>query len=200
MPADVLKPTLQDLGDDRIALVTIAIRHCLMPHPDVVSAFPYAVFPSVRDARRRGHVEDCGGQAVMFDDNTTPRWALLWSHGIKSLPRAHGWTFAHVWDRSTAALHPHHAYTHLANLCMMPEFFGSLSDKKGPLVGYLQYHAWNRYGWSPDMAPPAKPTDFDELEWRYLDPALDPQSAFRSIFLASRDKRAIELRRLMSVS
>ena len=198
--AEVVRPTLEDLGDDRIALVKIAVRHCLMPHPEVVSSFPNAAFPSIRNARRRGEVEQRDGQAVLFDDNTTPRWTLLWSHGIRSLPRDNGWTFAHIWDRATPHADTHHAYTHLANLCMMPEFFGSLSDKRGPLGEYLKYHAWERYGWSPDGAAPPQPENYDSLQWRYLNKVVDPQSAFRNILDGSRDKRAIQLRQIMTLT
>ena len=83
---------------------------------------------------------------------------------------------------------------------MMPEFLSSLSDKQGPLVDYLRYHSWDQYGWSPDGLPPQKPADYDDMEWRYLQPVADPKSVFQGMLLASKDKRAIELRQLMSIN
>jgi hypothetical protein len=42
------------------------------------------------------------------------------------------------------------AYTHLANLAMVPEPFASLTDKNGPLTVFLRWHAWEVYGWKPE--------------------------------------------------
>jgi hypothetical protein len=100
----------------------------------------------------------------MYDDNTTPTWALLWAHGIVSGSRT-GWGFAHVWPASDDI----NSYTHLANLAMIPECFASLTDKDGPLTGYLRWHAWTVYQWKPaHMTPPQMPLDYDGIQWRYF--------------------------------
>ena len=97
----------------------------------------------------------------MYDDNTTPRWALLWSHAFNGTGHPKGWTFAHVWHQAKPD-----AYTHVANLVLMPECFASLSDKAGPLVpasscGYgLRLAHENRV---------EAPKGYDTLEWNYLD-------------------------------
>ena len=166
-------PALEDLGEDRLELVRIAVRHCLMPHPDVVASIGGAVFPSIRDQKHRLTIAEINGRPVLLDDNVTPRWALLWAHGVKNTEHLKGWTFAHVWGQPKNP----DAYTNLANLCMMPEFFGSLSDKDGPLSNYLKFHAWSRYGWSPDGAPPPQPDDFIAVQWRYL-PAINSPRDF----------------------
>ena len=60
---------------------------------------------------------------------------------------------------------------------MMPEYFGSLSDKQGPLCSYFKYHAWKNYGWCPSGAAPQEPEGYASLEWRYL-PAIDNPHEF----------------------
>lgn len=168
-------PLIQDLGEDRLAVVQIALRHCLFPHPDTVRALGGAVFPTVRDQKQRMSLGEVDGRSVLLDDNVTPRWALLWSHGIRATGHLAGWTFAHVW----AAPRDPGAYTHLANLCMMPEYFGSLSDKQGPLCAYLRYHARDRYGWWVGPSPPEEPAGYAGLTFRYLTPVTDPRGVIR---------------------
>jgi len=142
---------------------------------------------------QRGEVKNFDGRKLLCDDNTSPKWALLWSHGLNNNPRR-GWTFAHVWDESGDPA----AYTHLANLCMIPESLSGLSDKEGPFVEYLRFHAFDRYNWAPTGRTPKRPEHFERLEWRYLEPLEDPQTAFSERLLTSRDKRAILLRQLMA--
>ena len=89
------------------------------------------------------------------------------------------------------------AYTHLANLCMMPEFFGSLSDKQGPLCAYLRYHAWVRYGWRYGETTPSAPEGYDTLEWRYL-PAIKDPPAFVRARLATLSNQRVELLRSLA--
>ena len=121
-------PDIRD--EDAFTLSEIAVRYCRFPHPDVVKQLRGAVFPVVRVKGANGKrgtcdtVKDRSGQdrKVMYHDNATPRWALLWSHGFEQMAQPAGWTFAHLWDESDDP----DAYTHLANLVMMPECFGGL--------------------------------------------------------------------------
>jgi hypothetical protein len=102
-------------------------------HPDTVCAVGRAVFPISRARKDRPRFTPIlqQGQVVgIYDDNTTPTWALLWSHGIAGGSRA-GWAFAHVWTVSDDIK----SYTHPANLAMLPECLASLTDKSGPLNG-----------------------------------------------------------------
>jgi hypothetical protein len=182
--------SLQDLGSDRLSLAKIALRHCLLPDTKTVASFGGAVFPSIRDQKNRLTVGESDGRRVLLDDNVTPRWALLWAHGIAATHHLRGWTFAHVWGASKDP----EAYTHLANLCMMPEFFGSLSDKQGPLCAYLRYHAWAVYGWRYGDTIPSAPEGYDTLEWRYL-PAIEDPVAFVRTRVATLNNQRVELLR-----
>ena len=132
----------------------------------------------------------------MYDDNTTPRWAFLWSHGIRSKGGTTGWMYAHVWPSGDNLC----TYTHLANLVMVPECFGSLTDKAGPLTSFLRWHAWVAYHWKPDWQPiPIKPNDYDKITWQYL-PAIESPLAFvREMLTKSRSTRSKLLRPLMGL-
>jgi hypothetical protein len=166
-----LAPSVFALGEDTLPLVRIAAKHCLLPHPNVVGSFGCAVFPAIRDQRNRLTISEINGQRVLLDDNVTARWALLWSHGIPATHHLSGFTFAHVWG----AVKDPCAYTHPANLAMMPEYLASLSDKEGPFAQFLRFHAWVAYGWKPTgYSEPAKPEGFDDIEWKYLEDYADP--------------------------
>lgn len=120
----------------------------------------------------------------------------MWAHGIpgKSKTSTVGWTISHVWDRSKDV----EAYTHLANLALLPEYLGSLSDKQGPLTRHLRYHAWAVYGWKPaDVEPPAKPDGYDGIVWNYLSPITDPAGFVQAEFGKANCKRSKVLKPLM---
>lgn len=164
-------PVLPRLDDKAAVIAKFVVPYCRLPHPEVVSQFSSAVFPTVRDMPRRQSTGQIADRTVMWDDNTTPRWALLWSHGIPDTAHPKGWTFAHVWGTGKDP----DAYTHLANLVMMPEALASLSDKDGPLCNYFRFHAESVYGWRPDgFGETAKPEGFDKIQWTYLEPESDP--------------------------
>ncbi len=95
-----------------------------------------------------------GRTVGMYDDNTTPRWAFFWAHGIPETAHPSNRTFAHVWEGADNI----GAYTHLANLVMVPEPFASLTDKDGPLTGFLRWHAWTVYRWKPASAAAPRAT------------------------------------------
>jgi hypothetical protein len=166
----------------------------LAPNPATAAKFEGAIFRSVRDQKNRLTVSQLNGQPILMDDNVTARWALLWSHGVPATHHLRGWTFAHVWAEPKNP----DAYTRLANLCMMPEYFGSLSDKEGPLCAFLKYHAWECYGWHPaSTRPPSKPDGYDTVEWRYLPAIADPRSFIRQRMNALDNQRVRLLRELM---
>jgi hypothetical protein len=133
-----------------MTLAVIAAAHCWMPHRDVVAACGGAVFPTIRASSTapRMTVAAVAGRQLMHDDNMTPRWAFLWSHGIGETGHPKGWTFALVLGDARDP----DAYTNLANVVLMPEVLASLSDKVGPLCGFLRYHAQTVYGWKPKGA------------------------------------------------
>lgn len=170
-------PTLTSLDEYALPLARMVARASFLPNPATVAAMGGAVFPTFRSsAKRISPIEKDGRRVGMYDDNTTPRWALLWSHGIAGVSKqpSAGWTFAHVWPSGEDL----DAYTHLANLAMMPECFASLTDKAGPVTHYLRWHAWAVYGWKPAAKPvPERPEGFDTMTWNYL-PAIDDPKAF----------------------
>ena len=117
-----------------------------LAHPDTVKAIGRAVFPTVRarkQHKRGGEVILVGKPVGMYDDSTTPRWAMLWAHGIPITHHPSSGTFAHVGEGADDI----DSYNHLANIVMVPESFAGLTDKKGPLTSYLRWHAWSLYGW-----------------------------------------------------
>ncbi len=181
-----------DLKEDVAVIATIAVRHCRLPHPDVVTKCQEAVFPTIRDQQRRGTLDT--ERRLLLDDNVTPRWALFWAHGMAQTHHPRGWTIAHVWK----ATKDPSAYTRLANLCLMPECLGSLSDKDGPLCRFLEYHAWNVYGWHPTHAsPPEPPPGYCDIQWKYLDPYPDPLGFIRKRLATLNNQRVSVLRYLM---
>lgn len=180
------------LEDDIAAIAALAARHCRLPHPDVVARCGAAIFPTIRDQQRRGTLDTERG--LLLDDNATPRWALFWAHRMPQTHHPRGWTIAHVWKATKDPA----AYTHLANLCLMPECLGSLSDKDGPLCRFLEHHAWSVYRWRPETASvPEKPEGYDEIRWSYLDSHPDPIGFIRERVMTLGNQRVAVLRDLM---
>jgi len=185
-------PKYQGLKGDTLQLAKILAANSWLPNPEVVKALPDAIFPTIRDQRRRGTREG----DMLLDDNTSPRWALFWAHGDSRVAHQKGWTTAHVW----AAPKDREAYTCLANLALLPEALASLSDKTGPAVPYLQFHAWNTYGWKPaNETTPAKPDAFDDIEWQYMSASEDPRDALNAALLKGNSERHKSLRLLMGI-
>ena len=190
-------PELDSLDEYRPALVRMVAKTSRLAHPDTVKAIGRAVFPTVRarkQHKRGGEVILEGKPVGMYDDNTTPRWAMLWAHGIPITHHPSSRTFAHVWEEADDI----DSYNHLANIVMVPEPFAGLTDKKGPLTSYLRWHAWSLYGWKPaHAATPEKPEDFDSITWRYL-PKIDaPMEFIRSRIAALNNGRIRTLRPIM---
>jgi len=179
-----------------MALAQMVAQTSWLPHPDTVSTLECAVFPTARARKqhpRFTHILRNGTPVGMYDDNATPAWTLLWSHGIIGGNRK-GWSFAHIWPVSDDI----ESYTHLANLAMIPECFAGMTDKNGPLTGYLRWHAWILYGWKPNKETPTeKPSDYDLIKWRYLPKINDPRLFIREQILRLKNQRVRILRPLM---
>lgn len=188
-------PKFPSLDEYSIPLAQMAAKTGYLPDPRTVAAFGGAVFPTVRKNKQICEpIERCGVVVGMYDDNTTPRWALLWAHGIPQTHHPKGWTFAHVWPSRDDL----NSYTHLANLAMIPEAFGTLTDKEGPLTKFLQWHAWQKYGWKPEKEQtPTKPDGYDKIAWAYFPGIADPSSFILQRVAALNNKRIKTLRPLM---
>jgi hypothetical protein len=158
-----------DLHDEHISILRqVFAETSWLPHPENIREVGRAVFPTSRARRDRPRLTEIlrEGKAVrIYDDNTTPTWALLWSHGINGGKRV-GLTFAHVWTVADDM----ESYTHPANLVIVPECLAGLTDKGGPLTGLLRWHAWRTYGWKPsNVDEPQVPTGYADVRWKYLD-------------------------------
>ncbi len=193
MKAPMPIPPLESLGEYFPALAYMVAKTSWLPHPDTVKALGRAVFPTSRARRqhpRFTHISENGKPVGMYDDNATPAWAILWAHGIVGGSRK-GWGFAHIWPSSDDI----NSYSHLANLAMIPECFASLTDKEGPLTGYLRWHAWTVYHWKPDhIETPQIPRDYDKIQWRYFS-KFDQPREFISQRLAKLDNERVRILR-----
>lgn len=184
-----------DMSIDAAAFARLAAPYCKLPHANVIAKLGGAVFPTIRDQKNRLTFNP--DRNLLLDDNVTPRWALLWAHGMAQTHHPKGWTIAHVW----ALPKDPDAYTNLANLCLMPECLGSLSDKRGPLVPFLQYHANSVYGWNPScVAEVIKPEGFDEIRWSYFDDFNDPAANIKNRIMTLNNQRVKILRDIMGYS
>lgn len=190
-------PPIDYEGKDARAIALLAARLCQLPDAKTVRRFEKAVFPTLRNSLLRGERIYLGGKPVgMYDDNTTPRWALLWSHGIRGGNKTlEGWHIAHVWNNCNNL----DCYTRLENLLLVPAAYAGLTDGEGPLAPYLRYHALEEYRWCPGSAipEPKKPRDYDAFrnECQYLDAAIDDaRHLVLSRLQKSRSGRATVLR------
>ena len=155
------------------AIALMAAQFCRLPDCDTVKTFGKAVFQTQRKTAQRGSliIDKSNKEIGMYDDNTTPRWALCWSHGIPGGDKAlKGWHVAHVWNKCNNV----HCYTRLENLLLVPAAYAGLTDDDGPLTPYLRYHAFTAYSWKPKGKPaPKKPPEYQKFasKWRCLSAA-----------------------------
>lgn len=78
-------PAIDYKGKDARTIALLAARLCQLPDEKTVGQFKKAVFPTQRKTALRGSliIDKSNKEIGMYDDNTTPRWALLWSHGVR---------------------------------------------------------------------------------------------------------------------
>lgn len=138
-------------------------------HPKTVAQTSWkAVFPIIRNLKRRGEVEKINGRCVGFDDNTSPTQAFMWANGLSK--RGRDLQFNHVYNCSTDP----ECYTNLANLCITPTFLAKLTDTDHGIQEQLRYRAFDLYGWHPGgWQAPVKPEGYDDLNWA---DTIEPQS------------------------
>ena len=191
-------PNLLSLDKYRILLAEMVAETSYLPDAHTVALFNRAIFPTIRNSKDRGnHVEKDGKIVGMYDDNTTPRWAFLWAHGISQTDHPKGWTFAHVWPSQDDLK----SYTNLANIAMIPECFGTLTDKEGPLTPFLQWHSYQVYNWKPEKAKrPEKPDGYDTITWSYLPGIVDSTKFIRQRCAELNNQRIITLRKITGKS
>lgn len=180
-----------------IVLAQIVAETSWLPDPAVVRVFPGPVFPTIRkkkDAEIGTSVTDASGVLIgMYDNNTTPKLAIGWTHGLASSTK--GWTIAHIWPSSEDV----NSYTNLANLALVPEALSTTTDKDGPLTSYLRWHAWEKYGWHPTgtPVPDKKPAGYSAIPWRYLKGLPHPKEAVQEKLESITGQKLINLRKIM---
>ena len=190
-------PSLPDISNDSLNLAKTVAKYSYLPHPDTVSEINGAVFPSIRNQKLRISVDESFESPIFLDDNTTPRWAMLWAHGIPMTNHPKGWTFAHIW----ATVKDPESYTNLANIVMLPECFASLTDKQAPVTNYFKYHSYSIYGWKDKKAPtPLKPEGFNEIKWNYLKRHNEPKEFITKRLKSLNNQRVKLLRPLMKIT
>ena len=183
-PSEPDRNTLPRIGyasKEAIAIALMAAQFCRLPDCDTVKTFGKAVFPTVRKNSKRATGEHKNGKFLMYDDNTTPKWALVWSHGtFGKTKELFGWRIAHVWEKCDQV----ESYTRLENLLLVPAAYSGLTDHDGPLAPYLRYHAYKHYKWRPeDEQDPKEPA-------KYLVGRLDAPEFILNRLQKSQSKRA----------
>lgn len=140
----------------------------LFSHPATVrQTGGNAIFHSVRDQRRVGERGLIDGRVVLLDDNKSPTDAFLWANGLTR--RGRDVQFNHVY----AASRDPESYTALPNICMTPAFIAKLTDTSAAVRALLRFRSYLLYGWTPkDVDPPARPEEYESLEWAAPLPAV----------------------------
>jgi hypothetical protein len=204
-PALLSLPDIDYDGKDARTVARLVAHLCRFPDAKTVEQFKKAVFPTKRKTTDRGKLIYAGNKPLgMYDDNTTPRWALLWSHGIRcggGNDSLRGWRVAHVWNNCNNL----DCYTRLENLLLVPAAYAGLTDDEGPLAPYLRYHAHDAYEeWCPECKQmPKKPDDYDAFSsaWQYLPAAPAEHGNSRDLVVTrlkgSRSGRAKVLRKFI---
>lgn len=156
----------------------------LFSHPVTVhQADGKAIFRSIRDQRRVGERAEIDGCPVLLDDNKSPTDAFLWANGLSR--RGRDVQFNHVY----AASRDPDSYTSLANICMTPAFIAKLTDTSAAVRALLRFRSFQLYGWTPkDIEPPARPDEYESLEWAAPLPAVPDLRATIERAMATKPK------------
>lgn len=156
----------------------------LFTHPDTVrQSEGRALFPSIRNQKRVGQIDEYQGRQVLLDDNKSPTDAFLWANCIAK--RGPDTQFNHIYTASFDV----EAYTALPNICMTPAFIAKLTDTSEQVRQLLKYRSYELYGWIPKgQEPPARPPDYEKLEWAAPLPAVADLRATLERAMASKPK------------
>lgn len=150
----------------------------LFSHPETVRQTGCrALFPTIRNAARRGQRVEGSDRGLAYDDNKSPTDAFLWCNGLTR--KVKDVQFNHVYLNSQDP----DQYTCLANLCVTPAFLAKLTDTNDGIRILLRYRVYELYGWVPvGQAPPPLPVAYKELHWASpLPPVSDVAGSVRAI-------------------
>jgi hypothetical protein len=145
----------------------------LFSHPETVRQTGCkAVFPTIRNAARRGQRGEVDGRLLACDDNKSPTDAFLWCNGITK--RLKDVQFNHVYLNSQDP----DQYTCLANLCVTPAFLAKLTDTNERVRNLLRHRVYDLYRWAPPgHEPPSEPVAYADLQWAPTLPAVSDVAA-----------------------
>lgn len=158
-------------------------------HPDTVRQTGCRPFVrTVRDAARRGQVEERNGVLVGLDDNKSPTDAFLWCNGLKRPREAQ---FNHIYADSGDP----ESYTSLANLCVTPSFIAKLTDTDPRVKALLRFRSYDLYGWVPaGLAIPEMPVEYSSLTWALpLPPVVDVKATSHAKMLRRPRDRTVQI-------
>jgi hypothetical protein len=141
----------------------------LFLHPDTVAQTQgQPVFPVIRNPNRRGELTVVEDRQVMFDDNTTPTLAFLWSARRKKGPDVQ---YNHVFGDPRNPF----TYTALWNLCVTPAFLAKTTDGSNhpEVLSALRFRVVELYGnWPKGEEVPTEPAGYRALDWSEPLPAI----------------------------
>lgn len=167
------------------SIVDAVAAHTIFLHPDTVAQTGgEPLFPVIRDPTRRGVVDSVADVVVMYDDNTTPTRAYLWS-----AQRSPGRDvqYNHLWGdpRNPST------YTALWNLAVTPAFLAKTTDGSNhpDVVAALRYRSYELFGYYPDgEAAPIRPSKYERLTWPEMPEAVSDLEAVLRARLADAPK------------
>jgi hypothetical protein len=148
------------------------------------------LFRVVRNAAKRGTVEEGQGGWIAYDDNKSPTDAFLWCNGL-SASKMRDVQFNHLYADSQNA----DQYTCLANLCVTPAFLAKLTDTKASVRSLLRFRAYDLYGWVPaGHEAPTEPAGYADLIWAPpLPPVSDVEAQARLIMERKPKDRTVQI-------
>lgn len=199
-------PTLAEFGcDGRKALAAVLASSVyqtpaqaiasltLFTHPDTIAQIPCggALFPAVRDFRKRRTLGFVGERHVGFDDNEVAQHAFRWCN--PGMPSWRDVQLNHIWSRSDDP----DCFTAPANLCIAPAFLAKLTDHDPEVAALLRRRALDLYGWHPAAeAEPSLPRAYGRLAWADpLPPIADLKSVLRRQLISKPKSTAAQIAR-----
>lgn len=134
--------------------------HTIFLHPETIAQTKgQPLFRIVRDPRRKGEFDF--EKRIMFDDNTSPTLAFLWSSQTNKGPDIQ---FNHVWADSKDP----DIYTALWNLCVTPAFLAKTTDGSNnpDVLTAIRYRSFELFGFYPaGLDRPIPPRGYEFLKW-----------------------------------
>ena len=154
----------------------------IFSHPETVRQTGCGpIIHVIRNADKRGSIEQIDGRSVGLDDNKSPTDVFLWCNKIKN--KITDLQFNHIYPDSQNEQN----YTCLANLCLTPAFLAKLTDSDADTRLLLRFRSFDLYGWHPaDVDRPTRPANYEKITWG---PLLPPVSQVADVFKETLSRR-----------